>query len=89
MYVKMIIFSFILWHIISLLREKKMPKKLYQDSDYYFYQWWKTVYQDEMHLYDKFSKPDPINESDFKRWEILRAYFRGLVDGRRRQVQRP
>jgi len=60
-----------------------MPPKYYSDNDYFFYKWWKEIYQNETDL-DTFSVPSRLanaTDSDFKRWELLRVYFRGLVDG--------
>ena len=61
-----------------------MPKQIYVDDDSHFYVWWQNVYKEEMDLYDRWSKPGGMFDGDYKRWEILRAYFRGLVHGRQR-----
>ena len=68
-----------------------MPTSIYKDDDYYFYRWWKTIYKDELDLYKRWSVPETagVLEQDRMRWGVLRAYFRGLCDGRRCICERP
>lgn len=66
-----------------------MAKQYYKDDQYHFYQWWKDVYQQEMDLYERWSSTGAMLDGDYKRWEILRAYFRGLCHGRKRVTERP
>ena len=69
-----------------------MPPKYYTDNDYFFYKWWKEVYQKETDLLYTFSTPSCLavaTVEEVKRWELLRLYFRGLVDGRRRENNGP
>ena len=69
-----------------------MPPKYYSDSDSSFYKWWKEIYQKETDLLETFSVPSRLanaTDSDFKRWELLRVYFRGLIDGRNRENNGP
>lgn len=69
-----------------------MPPKYYNDSDYFFYKWWKEIYQKETDLLETFSVPSRlanVTDNDFKRWGLLRAYFRGLIDGRNRENNGP
>ena len=43
-----------------------------------------------MDLYEKFSNPGvQLTENDFTEWNLLRAYFFGLCDGRKRICEGP
>jgi hypothetical protein len=66
-----------------------MPKQIYVDDDQHFYLWWVDIYKDEMQLYERWCAPGLMFDHDYKRWGILRAYFKGLVHGRNRVTSRP
>ena len=65
-----------------------MAKLTYKKDDSYFYKWWKEIYQQQLDLYTKFSTPGivfaPLTDKDFENWRMLRAYYFGLCDGRKK-----
>ena len=67
-----------------------MPKLTYKKDDSYFYKWWKEIYQQQLDLYKKFSTPGivfaPLTDKDFENWRMLRAYYFGLCDGRKKNL---
>lgn len=66
-------------------KKRKRPYHIYQNSDRAFYKWWTNIYQEDMDLYEKFSKPNTsISQRDHIKWGKLRAYYNGLCDGRKR-----
>lgn len=67
-----------------------MSRLIYSKNDYFFYKWWKNIYMEQMDLYEKFSNPGvQLTENDFNEWNLLRAYFFGLCDGRKRICEGP
>lgn len=67
-----------------------MSRLIYSKNDYFFYKWWKNIYMEQMDLYEKFSNPGvQLTENDFTEWNLLRAYFFGLCDGRKRICEGP
>ena len=69
-----------------------MPNLTYKKNDSYFYKWWKEIYQQQLDLYKKFSTPSLDGyptDKDLENWRILRAYYFGLCDGRKRICSGP
>jgi len=65
-----------------------MPKKkIYEKTDYHFWNWWENVYKQELNRLEQWKHPGSIPDPDsydFKKRELLQAYFYGLCDGRNR-----
>lgn len=66
------------------VKKRKRPYHVYGNNDSAFYKWWKNIYQNDMDLYEKFSKPSIVRQREHIKWAKLRAYYSGLCDGRKR-----
>lgn len=59
------------------------PRHSYKRGDAAFYTWWEKVYQQQMDLFQICSTGMGTRD-DMVQWEILKAYYHGLCDGRKR-----